>query len=408
MRTIFLLDIDCFFASVEMALHPELKGKPLCVGGRRGERGIVVCPNYEARHYGVRTAMPVRTAERLLPPDAVFMRGNHRLYSEYADRVMAILEGFTPDVEQVSVDEAYMDVTGCLHIWGGGEKGAVRMATAMKQRIMCACGLSVSVGIASNKVCAKIAAGLKKPDGLVIIPSGEEKKFLAPLPVEVIPGVGQKTLPKLQARGIFTIDDLLHRRDSGESALGRYLTAVAEGEGERIIRTDRVEKSISRDTTFGHDTNDRAFILSTLYYLIERCCKTLREREEVASTITVKVRFTDFTTLQKQTTLACPIAYEEEVYVVAQRLLATVLPPGRFVRLVGIKASGLAPCSGEGGQMEFGIVRPEKLGRLHQRIDALRGKFGYGSIQWGITVPLERTFQTADDGYELHSPVYEL
>lgn len=408
MRTIFLLDIDCFFASVEMAIHPELKGKPLCVGGRRGERGIVVCPNYEARRYGVRTAMPVRTAERLLPPGAIFMRGNHRLYGEYSDRVMAALDGFTPDIERVSIDEAYMDVTGCLHLWGGGAGGAVRMATAMKGRIMQKCGLSVSIGIASNKVCAKIAAGLKKPDGLVIVPPGEEKEFLAPLPVEVIPGVGQKTLPKLHTRGIVTVGDLLHQRDTGRSALDRYLAAVAEGRDERVIQADRVEKSISRDTTFGHDTADRNFILSTLYYLLERCCKTLRERKEVASTITVKVRYTDFTTVQKQTTLVYPTAYEEEFYAVAHRLLATVLPPGRRIRLVGIKASGLTPCGGEGEQMEFGIVRPEKLGRLHHRIDALRVKFGYGSIQWGMTVPLQRTFHAADDGYELHSPVYEL
>jgi len=282
------------------------------------------------------------------------------------------------------------------------------MATAMKRRIMQECGLSVSIGIASNKVCAKIAAGLKKPDGLVIVPPGEEKEFLAPLPVEVIPGVGQKTQPKLHACGIFTVSDLLHRHDTGKSALDRYLTAVAEGRDERVIQMDRIEKSISRDTTFGHDTADHGFILSTLYYLIERCCKTLREREEIASTVTVKVRFANFTTVQKQATLVCPTAYEEEVYAVAHRLLATVLPPGRLIRLVGIKASGLASCNGEGGQMEFCIVRPEKLGPLHQRIDALRAKFGYGSIEWGMTVPLRRTFHAQDDGYELHSPVYEL
>src|SRR5512139_1975616 len=121
MKSIALLDIDCFFASVEMALRPELRGRPVCVGGRRGERGIVACPNYEARRYGVRTAMPVRTAERLLPPDAVFLRGNHRLYGEYSDRVMGLLEEFTPDIEQVSIDEAYMDVTGCLHFWRDAE-----------------------------------------------------------------------------------------------------------------------------------------------------------------------------------------------------------------------------------------------------------------------------------------------
>ena len=152
MRTIMLLDLDCFFASVEMALHPELRGVPLCVGGLRGERGIVACPNYEARRYGVRTAMPLRTAERLLPPEAQFVRGHHKLYGEYSERVMKILEDFTPDVEQVSVDEAYMDVTGCLHLWGGDP---VRMAAAMKERIRNECGLTVSIGVAHARGCAR-------------------------------------------------------------------------------------------------------------------------------------------------------------------------------------------------------------------------------------------------------------
>ncbi len=408
MRTIALLDIDCFFASVEMALRPELRGRPVCVGGRRGERGIIACPNYEARRYGVRTAMPVRTAERLLPPDAVFLRGNHKLYGEYSDRVMALLEQFTPDVEQVSVDEAYMDITGCLHLWGGGAEGAIRMMSAVKQRILHECGLSVSVGIASNKVCAKIAAGLRKPDGLVMVPAGGEREFLAPLPVEVIPGVGRKTLPRLQARGVMTVGDLLHRPGQGGSALDRYLTAVAEGRDDRIIRTDTVEKSISRDTTFGHDTDDRAFIGSTLYYLTERCCRTLRERSMAATTVTAKVRYADFTTLQKQMTLSAATDREEEVFALAQRLADSVLPAGQMVRLVGVKVSGLVPRGGAGCQMTLDTVGEERLDQLHQRIDALRKKFGYASIQRGRTVALQKTFASDDHGYELHSPVYEL
>ena len=169
MRTFFLLDIDCFFASVEMALNPALRGVPLCVGGLRDDRGIVSCPNYEARKYGVRTAMPLRTAARMLPPEAVFLRGHYTMYGEYSDRVMVVLAGFTPDIEQVSVDEAYMDVTGCLHFWGHDPR---RMAAAMQERIMRECGLSVSIGGASNRACAKIAAGVRKPGGLVIVPRG--------------------------------------------------------------------------------------------------------------------------------------------------------------------------------------------------------------------------------------------
>jgi DNA polymerase-4 len=380
MRTIFLLDIDCFFASVEMALHPELRGKPLCVGGRRGDRGIVACPNYEARAYGVRTAMPLRTAERLLPADAVFLRGNHRLYGEYSDRVMGLLEEFTPDIEQVSIDEAYMDVTGCLHLW----RDAEQMALAMKERIRAACAFTVSIGIASNKLCAKIAAGLRKPDGLVVVPAGAERDFLTPLPVGAVPGIGRKTEGRLNARGIVTVSDLLASPGERETSIGHYLTAVIEGRHETIMHVDRVEQSISRDTTFGEDTADAATIAATLYALIERCCKTLRKRQQQASTVTVKVRSADFVTLQKQVSLHLPMAYEEEFFRVALPLLTSLLPADQKIRLVGIKASHLSPVEGAGSQMTLGVATSEKLGVLHRQLDALQEKHGEKCIHWGI------------------------
>jgi len=418
MPTIFLLDIDCFFASVEMSLHPELRGKPLCIGGRRGDRGIVACPNYEARAYGVKTAMPLRTAEKLLPPEAVFLPGSHRVYGEYSERVMDLLCDFTPDIEQVSIDEAYMDVSGCLHFWGGDPQA---MARAMKERIWKECGLSTSIGIASNKVCAKIAAGLRKPDGLVLVPHGGEKEFLAPLPVEMVPGIGVKTTPKLHAMGIFTVADILHPtshipartteakfntvRSGGPhltSWIGRYLSAVGNGSDTHIMQYDRVEKSISRDTTFGQDSADRSFIEATLYYLTEKCCKTLRRRSMVASTITAKVRFSDFTTLQKQMTLASPTADEREIFALVRRLLATLHPHNRMLRLVGVKVSQLTPAA----DAQPDMIKGDKAGCLNQRLDALREKFGYASIQWGITHSLGKHFETDDDGYRLHSPVY--
>lgn len=331
--------------------------------------------------------MPLRTAERLLPPEAVFLRGNHRLYGEYSDRVMAILESFTPDVEQVSVDEAYLDVTGCLHFWPGPEA----MGAAMKERIRRECNLTVSIGIASNKLCAKIAAGLKKPDGLLMVVPGTEREFLLPLPVETIPGVGKKTQPRLNARGIRTVADLLDSRWGRESSLGRYLTEVMEGRYASHPGHDRhetIEHSISRDTTFAHDTSDRATVTAMLYYLAERCCKTLRKRKELASTVTVKVRFADFTTVQKQVTLRSPSAREEEIFGSARALLAQLLPPGRRCRLVGVKVSHLTP--EEGTQMELEILTPDRRGTLHRRLDELQEKHGYGSIHWGITHSLRR------------------
>jgi len=424
MRTIFLLDIDCFFASVEMALHPELRGKPLCIGGCRpshrqvgetrprpdgvrvgGERGIVACPNYEARAYGVKTRMPLRTAERLLPPEAVFLPGNHYLYGKCSERVMSILYDFTPDIEQVSVDEAYMDVTRCLHFWtspnsdsDGRTSAPLRMAAAIKERIRCECRLGVSIGIASNKVCAKIAAGLKKPDGLVMVPHGREKEFLAPLPIEVVPGVGKKTLPKLHARGIFTVADVLTQKLGPHSWIGRHLTTVANGNDEQVITYTRVEKSISRDTTFGHDTDDPTLITSMLYYLTERCCKTLRKRNQCASTVTVKVRFTDFTTVQKQTTLHLATENEEDIFTVVRHMLKDLLPGWRRIRLVGIKVSHLSASNHTGSQGVLCIAVSEKLSTLHHRLDALQAKYGYRSIRWGITHALHETFRADEEG----------
>jgi len=405
-RTIFLLDIDCFFASVEMAIHPEWRGRPLCVGGRGGERGIVACPNYEARAYGVKTAMPLRTAGKLLPPDAVFVQGHHAAYSGYSEKVMRLLYDFTPDIEQVSVDEAYMDVTGCLHFWG---HDPVRMATAMQERIWTDCGLSVSIGIASNKVCAKIAAGFKKPKGIVHVAPGEERTFLAPLPVEVIPGVGNKTAPKLHTLGIQTVADIL-QPESGASSLtpwlSHYLQCVADGSDEQVMQYDRVDKSISRDTTFWHDTNDRQFIEATLYYLTERCCKTLRQRDQLARTVTTKVRFADFTTVQKQFTASVPSALEEECFGAAANLLDALLPPRRMIRLVGVRMSGLRDRNS--GQLGLNDGDFERRRSLHSLLDTLQKKFGYASIRWGRTSELQNRFETTLEGFRLHSPVYEL
>jgi DNA polymerase-4 len=387
MRTFFLLDIDCFFASVEMALNPSLRGLPLCVGGLRGDRGIVTCPNYEARKYGVRTAMPIRTAARMLPPEAVFLRGHYKLYGEYSDRVMTVLTGFTPDIEQVSVDEAYMDVTGCLHFWGYDPR---RMAAAIQERVRQECGLSVSIGGAGNRICAKIAAGVRKPGGLVIVPRGAEQAFLAPLPVEAVPGIGAKTAPALHACSIRTVKEAMahaerHGKGGGErvNALCRQIAACAAPSDEPIRAHEHVEKSISRDRTFGEDTGDAEQVRATLYYLTERCCKTLRQDGLMASTVAVRVRFTDFMTEQKQTSLAAPSSNEEDLFAVALRLLALLLPPGVRIRLVGVKVSHLSPAAEE--QLTLDVVPAEKISTLHRRLDALQTRYGYTSIRWGIT-----------------------
>ena len=388
MNVLFHLDLDCFFASVETALHPELGGKPVCVGGLRGQRGIVACPNYEARAYGVRTAMPLRTAEKLLPREAVFLRGNHRLYGEYSRRVMTVLESFTPDVWPKSIDEALLDVGKCLHLWRHDPE---TMASAIKNRVRAETGLTISVGIAPNPLCAKIAAGIRKPDGLVLVRHDMIRDFLTPLPVDVVPGIGPKTIPRLNMHGIRTIGDLLNRKQHmPESYLSGLLQSLLseepyDGGGHHH---DEEEQSISRDRTFSRDTQDDGQIAATLFALVERCCKTLRAGGRAASTVTVKVRFANFITVQKQLTLPCAAANEEDIFPAARRLLKELLPAWRFVRLVGVKVSNLVPL--EGQQLMLDTVRTERLEPLHRRIDALQERYGYRSVRWGIAAGEER------------------
>ena len=228
----------------------------------------------------------------------------------------------------------------------------------------------------------------------------------------MVPGIGVKTTPKLHALGIFTVADVLHPCSSIRTPqssmrwLGHYLTTVASGRDEQVMQYGRVERSMSRDTTFWHDTKDGDLIESTLYYLAERCCKTLRERKQAATTVTTKVRFTDFTTVQKQTTLGFPTANEEDFFGAARKMLHRLLPVGSPVRLVGVKASRLIDT--ETMQMQLDVAQSEKRNLLHTRLDALQEKFGYNAIQWGIAYRLHERYQSSEEGYRLHSPVYEL
>ncbi len=373
------LDLDSFYASVETAIRPELRGLPVCVGGQRGGRGIITCPNYEARAYGVRTAMSVRAAEQLLPSTAVFLRGNFALYGEYSRRVMAVLESFTPGVRQKSIDEALMEVSGCLHFW---DFDPIRMARAIKDRVRRETGLTISAGIAPNPLCAKIAAGLRKPDGLVMIPAGTLRETLAPMPVEIVPGIGTKTAPRLHMHGIRTVGDLIARQPGDESWLGALLRALLdESGGGNHGDHEAAEHSISRDRTFGQDTADREQIETTLFMLTGRCCKTLRAEGLAASTVTVKVRFADFTTVQKQETLPEAAVNEEEIFAAVRLLLGELLPPWRFVRLVGVKVSNLSPL--EGQQLTLDGENTEKRYQLHRQVDALQERFGESSVRWG-------------------------
>ena len=253
-------------------------------------------------------------------------------------------------------------------------------------------------GAASNRVCAKIAASVNKPDGLVVIRPGAEREFLDPLPVEAVPGIGPRTPPHLHTHGIRTVREAVTYVERNTHAAGQYpplreerlrtfslcsfIASCALPSDEAILPHDHVEKSISRDRTFGTDTADSERVSATLYTLAERCCKALRQDELLASTVTVRVRFTDFTTVQKQCTLRRPSSNEEDVFAGARRLLAVLSSPGQLVRLVGVKVSILGA---EGAQLDLDAAVPEKFGTLHRRLNGLQTRYGYDSIRWGIT-----------------------
>lgn len=413
--TIFHIDIDAFFASVEEALCPALKGKPVIVGGLATQRGVVSCPNYEARQLGVRTAMPL-TRAYAIAPNAIFVRGNHRTYEKYSRRFIEILHDFSPVVRAVSLDEAFLNANGCLHFWNYDPRS---LAAAIKRAVSEELNITVSIGAASNKVCAKIASDHSKkiargelekrketgpPNGLLVIPVGGEKEFLAPLSVSVIPGIGKRTTETLEALGIRTVDRLSSTDERTLNRIfgtvGTYLHEAANGRGQRQISDeDREAKSISRSTTFGSDSNDADFILSVFFYLSEKIARELRSGGLVASTVNVKMRYSDgapllgyrktgnsadrkFVTYQKSRTLEEDTDSEFEIASTGFELFRSLWLEGMKVRLVGVGVANIKKGSRQSDLFEREKDRQAEL--LHG-IDMIREKFGSRSVYFGIT-----------------------
>ncbi len=431
--TIMHIDVDAFFASVEEALCPSLRGKPVVVGGLPGDRGVVACPNYEARKLGVRTAMPLAKAYALAP-NAIFMRGSHRTYAEYSRRFMEILHDFSPIVMPVSLDEAYVDVNGCLHFWDY-DPGV--LAVAIKRAVFDELKISVSIGIASNRVTAKVASDYSKklaraemdkrketgpPNGLLVVPIGMEREFLAPLPVSAIPGIGRRTAETLETLGIPTVDGLaktdvkLLERVFG--VVGIYLHEAANGKGRRDLSEDeRDAKSISRSTTFSEDSSDQEFISSVFFHLSEKIARELRENRQMASTVTVKMRYSNgapllgyrkgsaaadrrFVTYQKSYTLDEPTNSEFEIASAGFSLFKSLWLEGTKVRLIGIGVTNIRKdCS----QPDLFESRKVRQADLLDSLDRIRTKFGYHSIYFGIVNRLDDGYDSDPRGFNLHS-----
>ncbi len=400
-RRIMHIDLDAFFVSVEQVENPELKGKPVVVGGRPDRRGVVAAASYEARAFGLQAGMPLSTASRLCP-QATFIEGNFAKYRGASQRFMTILADFSPFLEPVSLDEAYLEATGFESIYGSIHQ----MAQVIRQRIKDKLGLCASVGIANCKVVAKVASELSKPDGLIEVASGEERSFLAPLPIAKLPGIGKKTEQILKGLGITTIHNLsitpLSALQSHLGASGEVLHRFANGIDDSKIEPPGEAKSISRETTFGQDSRDRTQIEATLRYLSERVGSELRQQGKQARCVTLKLRYADFTTTTRSHTLSQTSDSDQTIFDTGLKLLKRALSrEKRPVRLTGIGVSHLAE---PGRQLNMLDSSAQKLGQLNRVIDRIRKKYGFTAIQTGRTMLLKDIFPGDKNGYPRHTP----
>ena len=393
LRWIIHVDMDAFFASVEQRDHPEYRGKPVIVGGL-GNRGVVSTASYEARRFGVHSALPMATARRLCP-QGIFLPGDHRKYSRVSGQIMAILDQYSPLVEQISVDEAFLDVTGMEWLY----PSPVEIARAIKRQVKEELLLTVSAGVAPNKFLAKMASDLQKPDGLVVVEHGREQEFLRDLPVEKLWGIGDVTAKNLQDKGIRTIGQLARleppqlKRLFGENAVTIHNLAL--GRDDRPVISGHEAKSIGAEETFEHDLFAADDLRAVLLALSERVGYRLRREKAAGRTVTLKLRYGTFQTLTRRRTLAEPTQIDETIYRTALELLEQQQGAGSGVRLLGVTVSQLEP---ERPVAPSLFDNPEEKGRqISAAVDQLRRKFGAPMVVHGRLASRKEGKETKDD-----------
>ena len=381
-RQIIHFDMDAFYASVEQFDNPGLAGKAVIVGGDPQKRGVVSAASYEARKFGVHSAMPMSQAIRLCP-NAIVLPVRMKRYAELSRQIHDIFQKFTPEIEPISLDEAFLDITGSLQLFGSAEKIGRDIKLQIKEQL----GLVASVGIAGNKFLAKLASDLDKPDGFVIITEENKQQILDPLPVSRIWGVGKVTEKALKSKGINTIRQL--REVSPEILQGilgdqtPHMLRLAHGIDNREVESSREAKSISSEQTFATDITDKEILLSVLLNQVEDVAQRLRTNDLEARTITLKLRYDDFRTVTRSTTFDCPTNTTKTLWQQAKEVFVKWYKKSAGpLRLLGFGASGLQK-AGTGQQSLFAEPEQEKQKRLDKAFDEIRGKFGHDSLRRG-------------------------
>ncbi len=381
MRTIFHVDMDAFFVSVEEIYDPSLKGKPVVVGGRPNERGVVAAASYAARKFGVHSAMPLRRAYRLCP-QAIFLDGHPDRYGEYSSRVQEAFRRFSPVVEMASIDEGYLDLTGCERLHGP----PLRAAHRLHETIASETGLPCSIGIATTRLVAKVASDQAKPNGVLWVVPGAERQFLAPLDIRKMPGIGAVTEKDLRARGIHTIGDLTAGDDRwlSESLTGQALVEKAQGHDaggwfDSPLGAGEDPKSVSHETTYSEDTADVRRLEATLARLAQMVGRRLREYRLHGRTIQLKLRYSDFSTITRDRTLPAATQMDTAIFEAARDLFRGNWRQGRAVRLLGVGVSNLSRVEGQMDLLD--AAGNQKWRRAFEAADRVRDRYGERSVE---------------------------